>query len=396
MKKNEKAISFFAAAEVEQYLYFSAWRKNGLFRMDRSTKKIFYIGRVWEETREVNLHRFAFHYHDCIYFIPCYADYIAKLHLSNLEISVIKIPERRGSRLLCKFASTVLVDRELWLIPYAYGALLKIDLDTDEIAVFDNWPSEVYESQKFTAIFCSGICVSNYLCICPSEGKYFITFNLNNKEMECWKWNYPENAFFKMMLRENVIWFLPARNYPYIIGFSLKTREKFRIMVNKDVDSNIMSMYSDAIAIGNYIVSLPYQSDHWLILNVKTHEVMKEKVKFKKDGEEIFPRYQAANYFGSGFIATKDVDEEGLCFVQDGSGAETIRLVMDQEAINAYVRDVIFHSGDDKGNKIKYCLVENVDMNLLVYSQVLRREEGGDNVPEEKEKYGHKIYQEVR
>lgn len=76
MKKNEKGLPFLAAVEVGEELYYSTWLKNGLFKMNQLTRKITYIGRVWEEQRETNLHKFAFHYKNYIYFIPSYAQYI--------------------------------------------------------------------------------------------------------------------------------------------------------------------------------------------------------------------------------------------------------------------------------------------------------------------------------
>ena len=96
------------------------------------------------------------------------------------------MPEK--SRPLSKFSDIVSIGNTLWLIPYAYGAILKVDLETDQIAEFDNWPSEILDSGNCVPLFRGGVHTSNNLCICPYEGKDFVTFDLEKHDMKSWRW----------------------------------------------------------------------------------------------------------------------------------------------------------------------------------------------------------------
>lgn len=396
MKKNEKGLPFLAAVEVGEELYYSTWLKNGLFKMNQLTRKITYIGRVWEEQRETNLHKFAFHYKNYIYFIPSYAQYIAKLCLDSLSISVLNIPVPEKSRPLSKFSDIVSIGNTLWLIPYAYGAILKVDLETDQIAEFDNWPSEILDSGNCVPLFRGGVHTSNNLCICPYEGKDFITFDLEKHDMKSWRWKFPAHAFCKMILHENVIWFLPENDYPYIIGYDLGTDEEIRIKTNDQIGNDIVAMYSDAIVVGDYIVVLPCQSDHWMLLNVKSKEIVRRKVtnveRFK--GKE-YPRYQAANYFSEGFIATKDIDESGVYFANDSFNPEAIQFIMDDEILCDYMWDIMFHSGISKERN--QSLIEDTDGSFDTYLRLLCEHRGQkDNKGWKGKNFGSEIYQKVR
>lgn len=287
---------FYAGVEVDGNIYFSEHILNAIFKQNRETGELTYLGTVSENKQSV-LHNKAIHYKNRIYFIPALGDYIAKLSLENESISTIAVPTTGHKCSTNKFIDAVVDGKAAWLIPMGYDALVHLDMETDELTSYANWPEEIKWKNEGFLMFGSGILVSELICLCPCEGEYFVTFHTKTKEMKAWKWEYPPRTVCGVICHKNCVWILPGKKYPYITKYSLETGSVTKIEVKDEAGG--LYPYSATALVGDTIVSAPYESRQWRMVNTLTDEVT--YVPFKDDRiKQKYPYYQFVTVLSDG------------------------------------------------------------------------------------------------
>ena len=164
-KKMERQIKkiFFGAFVIinNNIAYASLGDLNGLFCVDLKTNNCTYISMFPnEKAGREKLHCKAEYINNKVYFIPRSADYISIFDLDTKEISQIAIPlpvENRWSYDKgAKFADSCIYDNCLWILPATFPGVLKINIETEEITVIDNWiPNKKY------CFYVNGMCKIN-------------------------------------------------------------------------------------------------------------------------------------------------------------------------------------------------------------------------------------------
>lgn len=367
-----KDIPYYASVEVEGELFFSAMRINALFKMNIESKKVTYIGRVKDEKRENGLHRFALKHGNCIFFIPSCGDYIAKLQLDTLEISSIELSQKECIGYEGKFADIVYVEDSVWLIPSNYSVLLRLDLNEGKIEKFDNWPKELECNNERVLWFVAACCISHYICMCPYEAKYFVVFDLESKKMSVWEWNYPKHAFSAMIFHKDVIWFLPEREYPCVVGYSVVTAEKYEIETGEQVDENIWCLHDGAAVVGDYIILTPFETDHWLAVDTRTRKVITVTLSKRRWAKKFqYPLYNCIRYVSGGLIVISLFHEYVLFIDLHSYEVEEIKTVADNETSVLVIKDVLSQRRNDKKSRAQEDLLNENTWELSDYLQAL-------------------------
>jgi len=332
--KIKMKLDFFAAVEVGEELFFSAWLINGIFKMNRNTEKVTYIGRVAEEEIEYNLYCFAHYHAGKVYFIPKLGKYIAVLDVADEHIYTIALPEREH---ICgeidKFAKVLYNKNSLWLIPRGFDALLQLDLMTETWSIYDNWPEGVVWDSREKLQFYTGALVSNHICMLQIEVDFFVSFDTERKTMHKYEWKYPKNAFEAMVVCEGSIWFFPTVQYTHIIKYNIATETTEQIEVQENVEEDIVCLYTQPIVRGNKIIRPPYQAKHWLVLDTITNEVKKIAC-----AASDYPLCQAAVFFKDGILATSGISGRGEYISKDLQVVKEISID-GSEAIQCYLQD---------------------------------------------------------
>lgn len=360
-KQQLEPIQFMAAVQVKNDLYFSAWHINALFKQDGSTGKIEFIASVKQEERESRLHSHAFLYENQIYFIPDLGRYITKLNLADLSIDVIVLPESKCCSQ--KFVDIVYVKEALWLIPSAYDALIRLDLKTDGIEKYANWPKGVAWTAEKKDLFCGAVCVSDTLCLCPYESDFLVTFDLEKKEMKGWDWDYPIHAFYKIILHKDSIWFLPEGKYPYIIKYSLETKQIVSIDIQETSTNNGNVLYAAAAIMDDTIILTPYQSNQWIFLDTITKEIKKATI------QEQNGLYIGVNYFKDGVIITEGWSKPAQFISAKTHEISEIFFLLSKQVKKEYLEDLMQQS-EVRRKKINFVLKEN-DFSLELYADAI-------------------------
>lgn len=293
----KKGNMFYAGVEVNGTIYFSEHLVNAILKQNRKTGEVTYIGAVPENRQDV-LHNKAIHYKNYVYFIPALGEYIAKLNLEDESISTIALPPTDHKCSTNKFIDAVVDGKDAWLIPMGYDALLHLDMETDEVTGYANWPEGIQWKNERFLMFRAGIQVSELICLCPCEGEYFVTFHTKTKEMKAWRWEYPPKTVCGVICHKNYIWILPGKEYPYITKYSMETGSVTKIKTENTAEKEGALLYSATALVGDTIVSAPYESGQWRMVNTQTDEVT--YVPFTDDRILGYPYYQFVTVLSDG------------------------------------------------------------------------------------------------
>lgn len=339
-----EALQFMAAVEVDGMLYFSLLYANGLFRRDMKTGEIKYIGSVKEERVKKRLHSHAFTYENKVYFIPNTGNYIARLDVNDLSIRAIGIPNFKGRGM--KFASCVQAEDALWLVPFAYDALLKVDLKTDEVTQYTNWPSELKDDVGARILFCGGAYVSGVIYLAPYDCEYLVRYDIATNEMKCEKWNYPKCVFGYMIYEKNALWFLPDSGYSYITKYELDNQTFTTIELKEQFmnDSKVTHVTADVLE--GKIVFAPYQSEMWTLVDCESGQMcqIKDVIEEAADAKD-FPLYLGICRCGDGALVSGDSGKVVLLH-RDMQTLQELKFSLSEEQEIRFLKELINQSSD--------------------------------------------------
>lgn len=323
MKQQPKKIFFEAIGIIDNNIAYASLRElNGLFRVNLKSNNCTYISMFPnEEAGEKRLHCSAKYYSNKIYFIPRAADYISVLDLQTEKIYQITIPFPAENKTLyyykkAKFAASCIYNNILWLLPATFPGILKMNMDTEEITVIDNW---VYDKKYYfrnsmyrindrlffpdaysNAVIelnmssdrvkvnlvgennkgCSSICSADGVNIwmSPTYGP-IIKWNYKNNTVEEYS-NYPKGFRHKTFEFDfNKVYSI--ENYIYFI------QESGNMSIKFDTDKNIMSEIKNDIFNNALCSNFLFETDSFIYINVVYYDGFEKGFKISKSTNEI-------------------------------------------------------------------------------------------------------------
>lgn len=129
-------LGFQCCLEVGDDLWFSSFSGNGLFRMHEG--KVEHILDFQEEKESPCLFADIKSYKGKLYFIPMAATKIYVYDPASGKMEGIPY-ESRGTR---EFVFSILYEHYLYIFPELYQGILKLDMDSYEIEIYDDWICE--------------------------------------------------------------------------------------------------------------------------------------------------------------------------------------------------------------------------------------------------------------
>lgn len=182
------AIHFFDGCHVGMYYYFPSVSANGLFRIAHNSLDVEYVSHIPDQKRIVarnDLYYSAAYYKGNIYLLPLLADDIMVYNLDSGEWHALSLECKysidSGSRLIYG----IQCDNILWGMPDSYGAIVRLDMATEQISYYNDW--------------------------CPAVQKYI---------------TIPSSMHWsnKSILFDGKIWFTATQS-PHVICFDIKTEK---------------------------------------------------------------------------------------------------------------------------------------------------------------------------
>lgn len=219
---SERSIRFNTGFKKDNWFYLSAFHFNGFFRINLETGEMFYLGKFLEEEEDgIYLHSRSYVWKNFGWFIPSCGDYITKINLDNMTMSTISVGQI--TKAMGSFGSIVADTPYLWLIPIDGDSILRLNMETEEIKEYSEWPKEIlYKPGRMD--FYNGIKLENYLVLCPFNSNHIVVMDCLEGSMESYLFPYPMQSFHDMAYRDGAIWFCPYK-FDKVVKWDINTRQ---------------------------------------------------------------------------------------------------------------------------------------------------------------------------
>ncbi len=165
---NRTELTFEAIAIKGNTGYASDYDRNGLFAVNMETGECSFLRMFDEESvSKKRLHCSAVWIDNRVFFIPCSGDRITIFNPEDRSIRSLKIPLPRHGQYSFykqnyKFISAVQRGNYLWLVPSTYPGVLRLNIQTSAIKIFDDWLSNT------EYMFRIGLCLEENKLLIPS------------------------------------------------------------------------------------------------------------------------------------------------------------------------------------------------------------------------------------
>ncbi|MCL1997710.1 MAG: CDP-glycerol glycerophosphotransferase family protein, partial [Turicibacter sp.] len=260
---------------TETDIWFSPQTINGLFRLDKTTEKIEFMG-FFEGVPKYDQTKHTPYFQpvksgDCLYFPPFYSLFsnescILKYDINERKFTAISLNLPYVPEILVCFGCVFVYENYVFLTPERYPAIIRLDTQTGEIKLFNDWCREMvigvplafggacqHGNTIWLPFSFTNIVMSFDMKTCKtklyrvgskdykygnivSDGEYFWIVPKSNTKGALIKWHptkgtkefsgiYDQNPYYKLLYTDGYVWLLPfEEGAAYKID--VKTNEK--------------------------------------------------------------------------------------------------------------------------------------------------------------------------
>ncbi len=293
-------------------VWFVHGKMNMLMRYHLLTKTGEIIGAVpGEFFFQASLYGAMYKEGDRIYLIPCWGREIAIYNISNNEFSKIKlrgIEQYENKALFCKCFA---VNNGLYCIPESYGAIVKIDLSTQEIIYFSLYGYE----DKDVFIYLGDAVLFDDKIICPwNRSNQLLVFGLKDESIHWLEFGGNDRKYIKLgKLEDKLVLYDEAAEH--IMMISPETGQE--IAIDLQCKTPLLSEIP-----GQMIMIDTAYTDEMFCLDKEG------KIRYKKEFSEEKKKHVLQYDYGWGFTAGgAEVcwyfdPKEGILYKFDSNGAK--------------------------------------------------------------------------
>lgn len=167
-------VDFEAIAEIDDTCAIGiAYETNGLFSLDLANRKCTYKQMIpGEDTMGKRLYVNAAMLGGKVYFVPASAKEVAVYNLDSKTISKLsyRIPQNNNYNPKKNFSGAICFGNFIYMVPWTYPAVMRIDTTDDSIEYFEEWVSEEFFDFRKS--------------IYVEEDRFFIPSAINNIVLE--------------------------------------------------------------------------------------------------------------------------------------------------------------------------------------------------------------------
>lgn len=192
-RKESFGVQFLDGCWVGDYYYFSSFAGNALCRVAKDSENVEFVAvipcKTFNGRRSFLFSTIAFH-NGKLFLLPLEARCIMIYDLTTSAWKSLPLCVDYFMYKKSLFFSGVRIGNVLWGIPACYGAIICLDMDTEEISYYGEWCKEV---KSFItnpgSIYWSGVAAlaSDKLYFLASQSTHVISFDLNSKKSDVYK-----------------------------------------------------------------------------------------------------------------------------------------------------------------------------------------------------------------
>lgn len=341
--------------------YASDYEYNGLYKVNMKSGICEYLGIFPDESaNQKRIHCCAKWIGNKIYFIPAAGDKISIFHIDEESIESLGIPSPQTAKHTFyqkkyKFIEAVAFHSYLWLIPSTYPGVLRIDIRTNEIKVFEEWiPDTGYMFRK-------GLCIKEKQFLIPSgSNNAVLIFDMEKEIGNIVHVGMNNNGAMSMCSCDGRYWLAPRLDGA-IISWEPNTGSVNEYMEYPSELQYEKIFFSKIYTYGGQIILVPASANAGLIISENVvridksicwKEEMESNVEFLFETEEYLyfrERYRDRNQSRFFRVSKLTNIQTDYCFILPDSARqkqETIKLAIRQgkkikESIRIGLQDLI-------------------------------------------------------
>lgn len=271
--KDEHAFDFEAVAFWDNGIgYAAAFEFNGLYEVDLAQQTCRFIMLFPNEDILGKRIYCSAIYHDWkVYFIPMSGNYISIFDRKENKIEQLRIPEPSEQcsfyKKSQKFSHGVLYEGNIYLFPFTYPGIIRMDVITRTISVINNWiPKEGY-------FFRGGMYVDGAHVYAPNGvDNMVLDFNMRENKAAVYRVGKNNHGGMCIYKHGDWIWIIP-RLKGAVIRWNISRGEINELADFPDGFHCDKIVFSKVLFSGNALILMPASANRVIKIDVDTKEM---------------------------------------------------------------------------------------------------------------------------
>lgn len=170
----------------EDVMWFANFMFNGLFKADINTGKVEFLGHFPKEALGTQrLHASIKKYKEQLIFTPAQGRYISIYNMKDNTFKTIEVEDSKFKYAGPKFAASVQFNEYIFMIPQAYHAIIRLNVETEEVTYITKWyeKEKVGQLAKDAMLFRrEGVSIGNKVYLASGQHNAIFEFNMETLE----------------------------------------------------------------------------------------------------------------------------------------------------------------------------------------------------------------------
>ncbi|MCR2806726.1 hypothetical protein [Paenibacillus soyae] len=281
MVQNEQSNELLAIGslyDTEEHLWFLTLHMNGLFRLNKKTRSVEFIGGFAnEKPLDWRVYHTIHQSGTKLYFSPHSASAIAIYDLveATFEYVELPLPKEKKYNDQSKFGKIIECDGALYFIPLHFPGIVKLSLEDNRTEIIDEWvkpikkmicdPERGYFSNGF---YNEG---TGSLVLASANANAVMEFNLKDRMTKLIALNGDISGYSDILLIDEVYWLL-ALDKPVLISFSIDDRKVTEFEINlKGIQSDGVWPFQKLVHYNNDLYLVPADSKQMVQFDLTNH-----------------------------------------------------------------------------------------------------------------------------
>ena len=266
-----------------QYLWFTAYNFNALFKMDKQTLKAEYMGSFpGEKTIGFRLFREIVAHDGKLYFAPGSAEKIGVYDIRGGSFSSIEFDnESKALSTNRKFTFACVYEDEIFFVGNSYPAIISYDVSSGLVRRYDDWVEQAAKIRtgKDGHYFRRGEVLGNTLLLPLCRADAIVEFDMDERKSTIRKLRTGCSGFVDICVNNEQVWLAAlSENTMVCWNRADNTISKYEIPDIKCELPNVSDPseyagYCHLLKIGGELYHLPMYSDRAVKINLTTGEI---------------------------------------------------------------------------------------------------------------------------
>lgn len=265
-----------AACLVNEYIYFTSYNSNWIFKLNIKTNNIEAVHLLLLKDSEMGM-KFSglYYYNDRIWMIPWTSENIYIYNIKNANVEQLPIQNEISEySKLTQFRKSIVQGKYLWLLPCKYPGLIRVDMEEKSYDIYNEWPANVSFDESKGMNFKMMTLYNDYLYLFNDACNMSIKMSTKTGEMTPWTAgsNYSYGA-----VCNNKFYTAPVREFDPIKIISLEDNHISKTINLPDTlwmkQQKYLYCYWYTKTFEDKIFFMPHEANGIIMLDLLTEEI---------------------------------------------------------------------------------------------------------------------------